>query len=173
MAVSPHREPTTSVPKARTAVGGEGGGHDRLDVIQQLGTLRDAGVLTSADFKSLKELALDGYELVRIDELQRLDALRNRDYVDAHEFESMIRQIVDENLGQRRCHVVLVDYGAHPTKVENVVYTLQSRWPRMYIPGKRQALPVTIAEDVEVSLAERWVEIIEGVGGRAELQLPD
>jgi hypothetical protein len=100
----PPPEPTSaagaaarSQPPTTTEIGST---PERSELVAQLGALRDAGVLTSEQFNVLKTHALRGGVVSRLDELERLDALRRKGYLEESECHQLSLEIIVENLMQ-------------------------------------------------------------------------
>jgi uncharacterized membrane protein YeaQ/YmgE (transglycosylase-associated protein family) len=142
---------------------------DRYDTVERLGDLRDRGVLTSADFDALKRIALGGWAVSGLRELNRIDDLRKRELIDDREFADLVREIVDDTVNSQLCEVVLTAYGRSSRKVDNLVIDLQ-RAAQLPVPRRRN-LPLVIANELPRSLAERWVELIDHEGGSAEIRV--
>lgn len=156
------------------------GGHtsradsSRYAVIERLGALRDADVLSAADFEMLKEAALTGASLARLDELERLGDLRTRDYITDHEVARLADEIVADNRARmRRYRIVLISFGEHRRKVEKTVVRLQrdAGLPPLNDErsGPRYQVPSVVAENLDLIVAGRWRHAIEAAGGIVEL----
>jgi hypothetical protein len=79
---------------------GRPAGLGRLDMVERLGVLRDAAVLTRPDFEALKTGVLAGHVPARLEELERLDGLRKRNFLTDAECRALTDDIVEQNVRQ-------------------------------------------------------------------------